>query len=44
MVSLQLTAELLKKQQQQAAEIHRLQTILDELNNMVDSHKQKVQS
>ncbi len=44
MVSLQLTAELLKKQQQQAAEIHRLQTILDELNLMVESHKQKVQS
>jgi len=44
MVSLQLTAELLKKQQQQAAEIHRLQTILDELNTMVESHKQKVQS
>lgn len=43
MVSLQLTAELLKKQQQQAAEIHRLQTILDELNSMVDTHKQKVQ-
>jgi cell division protein ZapA len=43
MVSLQLTAELLKKQQQQAAEIHRLQTILDELNAMVENHKQKVQ-
>jgi cell division protein ZapA len=43
MVSLQLTAELLKKQQQQSAEIHRLQTILDELNHMVESHKQKVQ-
>ena len=43
MVSLQLTAELLKKQNQQQAEIKRLQTLLDELNAMVESHKQKVQ-
>lgn len=43
MVSLQLTAELLKKQDQQQAEIHRLQALLDELNAMVESHKQKVQ-
>jgi cell division protein ZapA len=43
MVSLQLTVDLLKKQQQQQAEIHRLQAILDELNAMVDSHKHKVQ-
>ncbi len=43
MVSLQITAELLKKQQQQAAEIHRLQSILDELNTMVEGHNQKVQ-
>jgi len=43
MVSLQLTAELLKKQNQQQAEIHRLQALLDELNAMVENHKQKVQ-
>lgn len=43
MVSLQLTAELLKKQNQQQAEIKRLQALLDELNAMVESHKQKVQ-
>lgn len=43
MVSLQLTAELLKKQNQQQAEINRLQALLDELNAMVDSHRQKVQ-
>src|SRR5688572_5320535 len=43
MVSLQLTAELLKKQNQQQAEINRLQGLLDELNAMVESHKQKVQ-
>lgn len=43
MVSLQLTAELLKKQDQQQAEIHRLQALLDELNAMVENHKQKVQ-
>ena len=42
MVSLQFTAELLKKQKQQAAEIHRLQALLDELNHMVESHQQKV--
>ncbi len=43
MVSLQLTAELLKKQNQQQAEINRLQALLDELNAMVENHKQKVQ-
>jgi cell division protein ZapA (FtsZ GTPase activity inhibitor) len=43
MVSLQLTAELLRKQNQQQAEINRLQALLDELNAMVESHKQKVQ-
>ncbi|HXB40079.1 MAG TPA: cell division protein ZapA [Bacteroidia bacterium] len=43
MVSLQLTAELLKKQNQQQAEILRLQTLLDELNAMVENHKQKIQ-
>jgi cell division protein ZapA len=43
MVSLQLTAELLKKQNQQQTEINRLQALLDELNAMVESHKQKVQ-
>lgn len=43
MVSLQLTAELLKKQNQQQAEINRLQALLDELNAMVESHKHKVQ-
>jgi len=43
MVSLQLTAELLKKQDQQQAEINRLQALLDELNAMVEGHKQKVQ-
>ena len=43
MVSLQLTAELLKKQNQQQAEILRLQALLDELNAMVENHKQKVQ-
>ena len=43
MVSLQLTAELLKKQNQQQTEINRLQALLDELNAMVENHKQKVQ-
>ncbi len=43
MVSLQLTAELLKKQNQQQTEILRLQALLDELNAMVENHKQKVQ-
>lgn len=43
MVSLQLTAELLKKQNQQQAEINRLQALLGELNEMVESHKQKLQ-
>jgi len=43
MSGLQLTAELLKKQNQQQAEIHRLQALLDELNAMVENHKQKVQ-
>jgi cell division protein ZapA (FtsZ GTPase activity inhibitor) len=43
MTSLQLTAELLKKQNQQQAEINRLQALLDELNAMVENHKQRVQ-
>ena len=44
MVTLQITSELLKKQQQQASEINRLQALLDELNNMVENHHNKVQS
>ncbi len=43
MVSLQMVTELLKSKQQQASEIHRLQTLLDELNSMVESHAKKVQ-
>lgn len=44
MVSLQMVTELLKSKQQQASEIHRLQTLLDELNNMVENHAKKVNS
>ena len=43
MVSLQMVTELLKSKQQQASEIHRLQTLLDELNSMVENHAKKVQ-
>lgn len=43
MVSLQMVTELLKNKQQQASEIHRLQTLLDELNSMVENHAKKVQ-
>ncbi len=43
MVSLQMVTELLKAKQQQASEIHRLQTLLDELNSMVENHAKKVQ-
>ena len=43
MVSLQMVTELLKTKQQQASEIHRLQTLLDELNSMVENHAKKVQ-
>ena len=44
MVSLQMVTELLKTKQQQASEIHRLQTLLDELNSMVENHAKKVSS
>ena len=44
MVSLQMVTELLKSKQQQASEIHRLQTLLDELNSMVENHARKVNS
>jgi cell division protein ZapA len=44
MVSLQMVTELLKNKQQQASEIHRLQTLLDELNSMVENHAKKVSS
>ncbi|MEO8760484.1 MAG: cell division protein ZapA [Bacteroidia bacterium] len=44
MVSLQMVTELLKNKQQQASEIHRLQTLLDELNSMVENHAKKVNS
>ena len=44
MVSLQMVTELLKTKQQQASEIHRLQTLLDELNSMVENHAKKVQA
>ncbi len=44
MVSLQMVTELLKNKQQQASEIHRLQTLLDELNSMVENHAKKVQA
>lgn len=44
MVSLQMVTELLKTKQQQASEIHRLQTLLDELNSMVENHAKKVNS
>ncbi len=44
MVSLQMVTELLKIKQQQATEIHRLQTLLDELNSMVENHAKKVQA
>jgi cell division protein ZapA (FtsZ GTPase activity inhibitor) len=44
MVSIQMVTQLLKTQQQQASEIHRLQTLLDDLNNMVESHTKKVQA
>lgn len=43
MVSLQMITELLKTKQQQASEIHRLQTLLDELNHMVEAHSKKMQ-
>ena len=44
MVSLQMVTELLKTKQQQASEIQRLQTLLDELNSMVENHAKKVNS
>ncbi len=44
MVSLQMVTELLKNKQQQASEIHRLQTLLDELHSMVENHAKKVNS
>ena len=43
MVSLQMVTELLKKQQKQESEINRLQTLLDDLNVMVENHAKKVQ-
>ena len=43
MVSLEMVTELLKNQQQQASEIHRLQTLLNELNSMVENHAKNVQ-
>lgn len=43
MVSLQMVTELLKKQQKQESEINRLQTLLDDLNVMVENHVKKVQ-
>jgi cell division protein ZapA (FtsZ GTPase activity inhibitor) len=43
MVSLEMVTELLKKQQQQTSEIHRLQTLLNELNSMVENHAKNVQ-
>ena len=43
MVSLQMVTELLKSKQQQASEVQRLQTLLDELNSMVENHAKKVQ-
>lgn len=44
MVSLQMVTELLKNKQQQASEIHRLQTLLNELNSMVENHTKKIQA
>lgn len=44
MVSLQMVTELLKTKQQQASEIHRLQTLLNELNSMVENHTKKIQA
>ncbi|MBS1646554.1 MAG: cell division protein ZapA [Bacteroidetes bacterium] len=43
MASLEMITELLKKQEQQNTEIHRLKTLLNELNNMVENHSKSVQ-
>ncbi len=43
MVCLELTSDLLKKQQTLNSEISHLKAVLDDLNALVESHKQKVQ-